>query len=196
LALVDRPSTDTRNWNRSRTIAVGEPLAVQWVDLDQVTAPDDDLRRRGFDQGAARFARGEGIWFGTDELYFACTSGGVNKLGQIWRYRPRYDDQAGSAISGQLTLFIEPNDSNLIANADNLTVAPWGDLIVCEDRSGPVVRLVGVTPRGQCYAFALHHLSSEFAGVTFSPDGTTMFVNIMGPGLTLAITGPWRHQTA
>jgi len=28
--------------------------------------------------------------------------------------------------------------------------------------------------------------------VNFSPDGTTMFCNIQGEGVTLAISGPWR----
>jgi secreted PhoX family phosphatase len=31
----------------------------------------------------------------------------------------------------------------------------------------------------------------EFAGVTFSPDGETLFVNVQIPGLTFAIWGPW-----
>jgi uncharacterized protein len=30
------------------------------------------------------------------------------------------------------------------------------------------------------------------AGATFSPDGTTLFVNVQRRGLTLAITGPWK----
>jgi secreted PhoX family phosphatase len=29
------------------------------------------------------------------------------------------------------------------------------------------------------------------AGVCFSPDGETLFVNIQYPGMTLAITGDW-----
>ena len=37
---------------------------------------------------ATLFARGEGIWWGTDELYFAFTNGGAKKLGQIFRLRP------------------------------------------------------------------------------------------------------------
>ena len=77
--------------------------------------------------------------------------------------------------------------------ADNLTIAPWGDLIVCEDRSGPVVRLVGVTPQGQLYPLAHNHMRTEFAGVTFSPGGSTLFVNMQGEGLTVAITGPWQR---
>jgi secreted PhoX family phosphatase len=39
---------------------------------------------------------------------------------------------------------------------------------------------------------------AELAGATFSPDGSTLFVNIQGgaepgSGLTAAITGPWRR---
>ena len=69
-------------------------------------------------------------------------------------------------------------------------MAPWGDLIMCEDGASPHF-LVGVTPEGNLYKFAKTTLS-EFAGATFAPDGTTLFVNIQVPGLTLAIKGPWQ----
>lgn len=85
---------------------------------------------------------------------------------------------------------IEPNSSKLVANADNLTAAPWGDLVVCEDRDGDEVGLVGVTPEGKLYTLAHNHAHTEFAGVCFSPDGSTLFVNLQHQGLTLAITGP------
>ena len=174
-------SLDTRNWD-SQTVAVGEQLEVSWIDLDEVEAPLDDLRLRGFDQGAARFARGEGMWYGNHAIYFACTNGGESKCGQIWRLIPE---------ENILALFIEPNDPGLIENADNLTVTPWGDLIVCEDGSNEQF-LVGVTPQGEIYKFARNAVSeSELAGATFSPDGTTLFINIQHDGLTLAITGPW-----
>ena len=32
---------------------------------------------------------------------------------------------------------------------------------------------------------------AEWAGATFSPDGTTLYANIQTPGVTFAITGPW-----
>lgn len=193
LAIRDQDSLDTRNWDGNETVNIGDKLRATWIDMDDVNSPQDDLRQRGFDAGAARFARGEGIWYGNGEFYFACTSGGREKIGQIWKYRPSYDEGSTNEQiqPGVVELFIEPNDTNLVHNADNLTVSPWGDLIVCEDRSEQVVRLVGVTPAGKCYRFAMNHLNSEFAGVTFSPDGSTLFVNIQGPGLTLAITGPW-----
>jgi secreted PhoX family phosphatase len=198
LAIAASKITDTRNWQDSDHISVGQTFSANWIDMEDVTAPDDDLRKRGFDAGAARFARGEGIWYGNGEFYFACTSGGKEKIGQIWRYRPSYDEGTADekASSGQLELFIEPNDTNLVHNADNLTVSPWGDLIVCEDRDQQIVRLVGVTPDGKCYPFAMNHMRTEFAGATFSPDGSTLFVNLQHSGQTVAITGPWHSKSA
>ena len=35
--------------------------------------------------------------------------------------------------------------------------------------------------------------ANTMAGVCFSPDAGTMFVNVYNPGRTLAITGPWRN---
>ncbi len=188
LAVRDKKSLDTRNYDRAR-VAVGDRLAVDWVDMHDVDAPTDELRYQGFDNGAARFGRGEGMWYSDGHIYFACTEGGEKKLGQIWKFTP-------SAQGGTLELFAEPNDSRVVQNADNLTMAPWGDLVVCEDRQGTTVRLIGVTPQGEFYTLADNHAQGEFAGVCFSPDGTTLFVNIQHKGLTLAITGPWRAATA
>lgn len=192
LAIRDQPSLDTRNWD-VQTVNIGEALEVEWIDLEDVDSPNDDLRHRGFAAGAARFARGEGMWFGNDAIYFACTNGGMAKTGQVWRYTPSPEEGTGGERQqpGRLQLFIEPNDSNLLEHCDNVTVAPWGDLILCED--GPEQQfLVGVTPEGNLYKFGQNVLStSELAGATFSPDGSTLFFNIQSDGLTLAVTGPW-----
>ena len=195
LAIQGHPSLDTRNWEAGPTVTPGTVLDVEWIDLDNVLSPEDDLRFRGFEQGAARFARGEGMWYGDKAIYFACTNGGSEKKGQIWRYVPESVEAptAGHGGPGTLELFVEPNDAEVVENADNLTVAPWGDLIVCEDGSNEQF-LVGVTPDGEIYEFAHNAVdNSEFAGATFSPDGSTLFVNIQGEGLTLAISGPWNH---
>ncbi len=186
LCVAEMKPIDTRNWSKQH-FAVGESHGVEWMDMQDVLSPNDDLRLRGFKAGAAKFARGEGMWYSEGQIFFACTNGGKNKTGQIWRYVPDEKDNN----SGQLELFIEPNDSALLEAADNLTMAPWGDLITCEDRSGEVVRLIGVTMDGQLYTFAANHVGGEFAGVTFSPDGSTLFVNLQHRNLSVAITGPW-----
>lgn len=197
LTVKGRPALDTRNWENV-DVAVGDRFEVEWLDLDHPESPDDDLRYRSFERGAARFARGEGMWHVAadegDAIYFACTSGGPKRIGQIWKYTPSASEgQPGETDApGVLELFLEANDSRLIENADNLTAAPWGDLVVCEDRQGDVVRLVGVTPEGRCYTLANNHVNGEFAGAAFSPDGSTLFVNLQTAGMTLAITGPWR----
>jgi secreted PhoX family phosphatase len=194
MALRDKKRLDTRNHGEFPTVIPGKPLKVKWIDLDDVMAPNDDLRYRGYGLGAARFARGEGMWYGRNAVYFACTSGGKEEKGQIWRYvpSPHEGKNREKGSPGTLELFVEPNDSQLVENADNLTVSPWGDLILCEDGPGGD-GLVGVTPAGELYKFGRNAMNeSELAGVTFSPDGSTLFVNIQSPGLTLAITGPWR----
>ena len=127
------------------------------------------------------------MWYSEGQIFFACTNGGKKQTGQIWRLVP------GSS-SDTLELFIEPNNSALLESADNLTVAPWGDLVVCEDREGDEVRIIGVTPQGELYTLACNHLQTEFAGVTFSPDGSTLFVNLQHRGMTVAITGPWDQR--
>ena len=73
-------------------------------------------------------------------------------------------------------------------------MAPWGDLILCED-GGNEQFLVGITPEGKFFKLGRNAKSnSEFAGACFSPDGKTLFVNIQHAGLTLAVTGPWAER--
>jgi uncharacterized protein len=198
LVVADAPSLDTRNWGRHRDVPIGQRVAVRWIDVENVQSPDDSLRYEGFEKGAARFARAEGMWAGSEDIYFACTSGGRERRGQIWKYTPSPAEGTAEEAQqpGMLELFVEPNNSGLIDNADNLTVTPWGDLIVCEDGPGEQF-LVGITPEGGIYKFGRNAQNdSELAGACFSPDGTTMFVNVQWAGLTLAITGPWRNRLA
>lgn len=198
LAWRGAPGADTRNWDEV-VWRQGDWRACVWVDLDHVDAPGGDLRLRARAAGAAVFARGEGLTFGAGEAYFTATSGGVGRIGQILRYVPSpHEGQPGEADEpGRLQLFLESVDETVYDYGDNLTVAPWGDLIVCEDRYSDEKRnhLRGVTPDGQVYLLGRNVFAGngELAGACFSPDGSTLFVNIYSPGLTLAITGPWRR---
>lgn len=179
---------DTRNWSDEK-ISVGTVLNVEWIDLENVDSPEDDLRYRGFENGAAVFARGEGMWYGNNGIYFACTNGGEKGLGQIWKYVP--NNSLFGNESAKLELFIESENTTMLENADNITVAPWGDIIACEDAASDC-HLVGITPEGEYYRLGRNvYNNSELAGAVFSPDGSTLFVNIQTLGVTLAITGPW-----
>lgn len=195
LAFVWKENMDTRNWGTQK-VKPQTKYAAQWIDLEDVDADGDTLRIRGAEAGAAIFARGEGIWFGKGEVYFACTSGGRIHTGQIFRYIPSaYEGtskEQEKRYRPQLELFAEPNDTKLLKYCDNLTIAPWGDIVFCEDGMAGT-RIFGITPTGNFYQIAENiGFESEFAGVCFSPSGKTLFVNIQKPGLTLAITGNWK----
>lgn len=190
LVITGKPQVNTSN-RPTPTIPVGQSLQVEWVTIDNPN-PDNDnsptgVRYQGYAKGAARFSRGEGIWYGNGEFYFTCTNGGVAGCGQVWRYVPGSTPQQG----GTIELFVEPNDNKILDFPDNIVVAPTGDLFLCEDGDGDNF-VVGVTPNGQLYPFARNAINdSEFCGACFSPNGQTMFVNIQNPGITFAIWGPW-----
>ena len=192
LVLCDRPGANTNNWG-TPVIPAGTDLPATWVDIEQVASPKDDLRLQGAQKGAAIFTRGEGTIAGAEGIYFACTDGGKRRRGQLWHYRPGAAEATSKPgePAGVLRLVAEPNDPSLFDNIDNLALSPWGDVIGCEDGGGGN-NLVGITPRGEVYHLA-HNASgdSEFAGATFSPDGSILFVNVQYPGVTVAITGPW-----
>ncbi len=193
LSIASQPRCDTRNWEEQK-VRPGEPLFVTWINLEEVDPSKDVLRYKGFEKGAAIFASGEGITYKDGILYFDCTNGGRIKAGQIWRYIPSpwEGTEQETESPGQLELFIEPNSRSILEHPDQMSMTPGGDLFVCEDGYGEQ-HLLGVTLQGSIYRFARNALDeSEFAGVCFSPDGSTMFVNYQDAGLTFAVIGPWK----
>lgn len=87
-----------------------------------------------------------------------------SRLGQIFRLRPNRGGR------DRLQLFFESTSTDELNWGDNLTVAPNGHLILCEDQYSETV-------------------TNHLRGIT--PDGRVMFVNVFGPTRTLAMTGPW-----
>jgi uncharacterized protein len=218
LGIDGQPQYDAREGQQ-----LGRWLPVTWYDIGEPDPGDasntSQLRTftQAFDQGAATFNRLEGCWYEGGSIFFDSTSGGDAKngdinddgfaegYGQIWEYRP---ERRGG---GKLRLIFESSGPDELDSPDNLVVTPRGGLILCEDDAGSddgdthplapgitdVNRLIGLSPKGEAFEFAVNRLSdSELAGACFSPSGRTLFVNIFGTGaagsgMTLAIQGPW-----
>jgi secreted PhoX family phosphatase len=123
----------------------------------------------------------------------------VQHDGAVWFY-----DASRRTLTLKVLLGINENPAveGALDSPDNITVSPYGGLIIAEDGNG-IQHLFGALDDGRTYPLARNELNigspeapeySEFTGVTFSPDGATLFANIQTPGIMLAITGPWRRQ--
>jgi len=190
---------------------------VVWVDIDDpapsfpytpgITAPTDNntalqyVSQQGLALGAAGFSRLEGAAYDEGVIYFTSTQGGgaanggpnpiVNGwgtgFGQVWAYK--IDEQV-------LQLIYQSPGRETLDFPDNVTTSPRGTIILCEDHDQDNY-LRGLSRGGQLSSIALNRMAGrtgdEFAGSTFSADGTTLFVNIQASrGLTFAIWGPWQ----
>jgi secreted PhoX family phosphatase len=197
LAIKDKPNFDTRTGQKT-----GVSYTTNWVTIDNpdpIEADVDNLAvyKQGLAKGAATFARLEGCY--TDKegrIYFVSTSGGDTKGGQVWLYEPNNKNE------GRLTLLFESPSREILDMPDNICLKPKSDLLfICEDsdyvgEGGTPDNFMRIlTPGGKIADFARNitpnFTSSEFAGSTFSKDGTTLFVNLQTVGATFAIWGDW-----
>ncbi|MFE9775944.1 alkaline phosphatase PhoX [Streptomyces sp. NPDC005931] len=188
----------------SRATRTGTVYGVDWVDV-----PDRDARtvavRKQFGPGQVTRARKlEGMWWGDGGAYivssYARDESPVRHDGQVWFYDPRRRTLTLEVLFG---VNPDPSRDGAFDGPDNITVSPHGGLIVAEDGDG-VQHLFGATDSGRTYPIARNELNigtdekpefGEFTGVTFSPDGKTLYANIQEPGIMLAVTGPWkRHE--
>ncbi|MEV6378140.1 PhoX family protein [Streptomyces sp. NPDC051773] len=176
---------------------------IEWVDVPDPLAARTAIRHQDFGpKGITHAQKLEGCYWGGRCVYFvssfARSSDGsaADHYGQIWRYDPDHRTLTLVIAFGPDTDLQLPGES-----PDNICLAPSGGLMVCEDGNG-TQHVYGVTRRGEVYAMARNAQNigtadepewGEFAGVTFSPDGETMYVNCYTPGTTFAVTGPWRR---
>ena len=175
---------------------------IEWVDVPDPLARETPVRLQDFGpKGITHAQKLEGCYWGGKSVYFvssfARSSDGsaASHFGQIWRYDPSARRLTLVIVFGPDTDVQLPGES-----PDNICLAPSGGLMVCEDGNG-AQHVFGVTRHGEVYAMARNAQNigtptepewGEFAGVTFSPDGHTMYVNCYTPGTTFAVTGPWR----
>lgn len=185
------------------TDGTGTEYRTAWVTIDNPDYAPGETRpaEQGAAKGAAVFSRLEGAWWGNDRAYLVSTDGGPTGQGQVFEYDPETETMR--------VLFASP-DAAILNNPDNLAVSPRGGIVLCEDGSeGEYVH--GLTTDGVVFPFARNDVvvpaggtpgksvppgdyrGSEWCGVTFEPEnGNWLFVNLQTPGITFAITGPWR----
>jgi uncharacterized protein len=180
---------------------VGSIWDVEWVPIADPAASVNSTYAQGAaaPYHGAQFRRLEGAWWGDHTGFFLSTNGGPAGEGQVFEYNP---------VAETLKLIFVSPTANDVDNPDNIVVTARGGLMLCEDPSGDLSRLVGLTLDGNTFTFAENNIvlsmayndripagnysGSEWAGACFSPDGKWLFVNIQSPGVTFAITGPWR----
>lgn len=177
---------------------------IEWVDVPDPLATQTAIRHQDFGpKGITHAQKLEGCYWGGRCVYFVSSfarsadGSAADHYGQIWRYDPDHRTLTLVIAFGPDTDLQLPGES-----PDNICLAPTGGLMVCEDGNG-AQHVYGVTRKGAVYAMARNAQNigtpdepewGEFAGVTFSPDGDTMYVNCYAPGTTFAVTGPWRRS--
>jgi hypothetical protein len=200
LGVAGRPRYDTRTNQRP-----GARFPITWIDIADPTrahAPGEagenaGVFLQGLNGGGAIFGRLEGAWYADGRVFVTATNGGDAEKGQVWELNIREQE---------IRLVFESPGGHVLNMPDNLVVSPRGGLVLCEDsrdnpcihgltRDGRIVRFARntVVLNGERSGFRGDYRNREFAGATFSPDGRWLFVNVLTPGFTLAITGPWER---
>ncbi|MCB5906618.1 alkaline phosphatase PhoX [Streptomyces pinistramenti] len=176
---------------------------LTWVDVPDPLARRTPVRFQDFGpRGITHAQKLEGCYWGGSCVYFVSSfahseeGSAADHYGQVWKYEPKQRRLTLVVVFGPDSDLQLPGES-----PDNICLAPGGGLMVCEDGGG-AQHVFGLTRRGRVYAMARGRQNigtpekpawGEFAGVTFSPDYRSMYVNCYTPGTTFAVTGPWSH---
>jgi secreted PhoX family phosphatase len=183
---------------------LGRPFPVRWKAVPDRLATSTPVRKQFADGEVTRGKKFEGVYGTHQGVYvvnsYAFSDGdlpadAVPHDGMVWFYDYEaetiqlvtYFPHQATAATGAPAKY----DDLVFDGPDNVTVTPWGSLVLAEDGAG-ASHVLSATPYGPTQAIARNMLNdSEFTGPTFSDDGKVLFVNMQTPGLTFAITGPW-----
>lgn len=199
-ALVVRDLRSTAKLPRGSALRAHDGAAIAWVRVPDPLAESRPCREQCPE--ATTFSRLEGIVWDGSSVWLAATQGGDLERGQVFRLVPGH-----GKLAARLALAHEVDDPRVLSQPDNLGLAPWGDVVLCEDNytSSPAVthqHLRLRRPDGTLLDLARNPKNTperpgeapgdELTGACFSPDGTVLFVNLQGDrDETVAITGPW-----
>lgn len=174
---------------------------IEWVPVPDPLARRTPIRFQDFGRGGITHGQKlEGHYWGGDRVHFVSSyarrseGSAADHFGQVWSYHPGRNRLTLEVLFGPSTDVRLPGES-----PDNIALSPHGGLMVCEDGGGEQY-VFGVGRHGRVYPMARNRQQigtpedpewGEFAGVTFSADGRTMYANCYKPGTTFAVTGPW-----
>ncbi len=203
-----------KRYNTRKRQTLNVDLPVVWFTIDDPDPENAERKpssvfKQGRKKGGATFIGGEGcVADPSGGVYFDSSEGGDSGFGQIWKYTPTTNIGEPNE-EGTLRLLYESSGPEDLDGPDNMTLSRNGKLVLCEDgdEGGNFLRVLDpetntlTTFAENLLTVDLHDVdpsypvgtlvNSEFAGATFSPDGTWLFVNLQIPGATYAITGPW-----
>jgi secreted PhoX family phosphatase len=182
----------------SAATEVGTTYRAEWVPVPDRDARKQSVRRQFDDDEVTRGRKLEGMWWGDDGAYVVSSyarpddDGSVERHdGQVWFLDPR----AGT-LTLELLFAATENQDDDPDGPDNITVSPFGGVIIAENGEGQVY-LLGAAPGGEVYVLARSEDEGdgeEFCGPVFAPDRSILFANLQGPGYVFAIRGPFTEQ--
>jgi len=224
LAVKNLPNSDLRNPTLCQeTICEWVDIANPDADGATLASVVGSVNASGpyiqaYANGAAIFGATEGCWLANGIVYFTDKQVTTSppRAGRIWALHLGSMTLKAIFVSNSLQVGNSP---------DNLCVSPRGGVLFCEDggTSGPgstpaitSQHMKVLHPNGSSSIFAKHNYNftraeldaagktaavagnlrnTEWCGACFSRDGRILFANLQGPGITLAITGPWANGT-
>jgi secreted PhoX family phosphatase len=220
LAIKGKPGYSTVVGQTVGAVLVANWVTIDDPDPRNAEDDASAVFRQGRKKGGAKFLGGEGATFRDGAVVFGSSDGGDKGLGQVFQYTPT-TNAGKENEEGELVLLYESTKRQDLDGPDNMTTSPGGAIVIAEDGNLDNNCVRALLPDGSLITVAenllavqRHYLEasgklydptvpddgpsagdglgySEFAGPTFSPDGTWLFVNIQVPGITCAITGPW-----
>ncbi|WP_420429071.1 alkaline phosphatase PhoX [Algiphilus sp.] len=160
---------------------------VTWKDVLRPTEGQQGVRASMSNAPGTRFRGGEGMWFYElpEPLRMTPAGGSVPTQGIVF-FSTKGDNRIWALdVENQLIEVVFDNEQIEpdFNDVDNVTVSPWGDLLVAED--GPLQRIMVVIPnQGARVLIQTNHPGSEITGPAFSPDGSRLYFSSQrGPNI-------------
>jgi len=127
-----------------------------------------------------RFNGAEGVAYRDGRVYFT-TKGD----GRVWRLNV---ETMGLDVLYEPAGRVDPQ----LFGVDQMTVAPWGDVVVVEDGDNMQIVMLSLTGEERLLGQLVGVSGSELTGLAFDPSGRRLYVSSQrNPGVIYEISGPF-----